>query len=138
MQTTIENEVNLSEREQFIADLRSAADFFEQHPDVPRPGDPYFAYYTSKDAEGVKEFARAFPGRVEKNYETSDFWARGKMGTITFVYGTPREKVCERVVTGTKVIPAHVIPAQPETEVPEKVEEVVEWRCHPLLEGGEK
>ena len=36
-----------------------------------------------------------------------------------------RAEVCERVVTGTREVPAQVTPAH--------TEEVVEWQCSPLL-----
>ena len=140
MQTTIENvseeQVKLSERESFIADLRSAADFFEQHPELRTPSDARIDVWARTKAE-MSVFLRA-SGHVEKHYLSDWVFLRKTMpnGLIRVEFNGNREQVCERIVTGTKVVPAHVLPAQPETEVPEKVEEIVEWRCHPLLEGG--
>lgn len=71
-------------------------------------------------------------GNVDKSYGDEFAWMRAKFGPhVRFGISAHREVVCERVVTGKKVIPAHdgyyVAPA-PEHEV-----EIVEWKCSPIL-----
>jgi hypothetical protein len=53
---------------------------------------------------------------------------------VQFNISTMRKTICERVVVGKKVIPARpetVIPASPE-----RTEEEIEWRCHPVMTAG--
>ena len=60
--------------------------------------------------------------------EDDDRWAgvtRQFGGGVSVYAYTSREQVCRKVVTGTKVIPAHVIP--------EHTVELVEWECEPIL-----
>lgn len=109
-----------SERERFIADLRAAADFFEQHPTLLVPPSVDLNIWTSSK-EDLAAFARA-AGKVEKHATTSGetFWLRKKIGRVNIDFNASRNNVCERVVTGTRVTPAHILPARPETEVPKR------------------
>jgi hypothetical protein len=124
-------------REQFISDLRSCADFYEQHPEIKVLPRPYlFADdFTDNAKETLRTFAKA-AGKAEKKYTDSEIQvALYFPGGLMVRYDSPRDKVCERVVVGTKIIPAYTLPARAAAVViPEKVEEIVEWHCHSLLE----
>jgi hypothetical protein len=77
----------------------------------------------------------AHQGKVEKLYSDEFAWIRLRFGQfVKFDISTMRKTICERVVVGKKVIPA-----QPERTIaatPERMEEEVEWRCHPVLTAG--
>ena len=47
-----------------------------------------------------------------------------------------RAAVCEKVLVETREVPRTVIPARDEYVIPAHTEEVFEWRCGPLLDGG--
>jgi hypothetical protein len=116
-------------REQLIQDLRDAADFFEQHPEVRLPQQVSIGQYSYGNQEGredVQTFIRAI-GKVRKDYSTSatQFWAWAwEDRAVSFHYGCSREAVCRRVVKGTRIVPAQ----------PAREEEIVEWECGPVLE----
>ena len=75
-------------------------------------------------------------GSGKKSYSDEWFWFRHDFSpNVRLDITSDRKTVCERIVTGTKIIPAteeRIIPAEPEREV-----EAVEWRCAPLLAGAE-
>lgn len=60
---------------------------------------------------------------------TKDFGGGVKVEWVAY-----RESVCEKVVVGTKIVPAE--PERIIAAVPERVEEVVEWRCPSLLKAA--
>lgn len=71
-------------------------------------------------------------GSVKKSYN-DDFIILDRMfgSTIKFHVAAERSDVCERVIVGTEIIPAHgeiVIPA-----APERLKEIVEWKCSSIL-----
>jgi hypothetical protein len=71
-------------------------------------------------------------GSGEKVYYGDFFWFKHSFGPHVLVDAAcNRETVCERVVVGKKLVPAHgeiVLPAEPEKEI-----DIVEWNCHSLL-----
>ena len=133
----------------FIRGLRALADFLEANPSVPTPSyGPYFNVSScSKEQLQAVLTAQGKP-KVEKNYWNESFslkmhfaeWEALRVteegyryndtGNTTITFTAQREEVCERVVTGTKIIPREVIP---ERVVEEHEEEIVEWKCKPLL-----
>lgn len=125
----------MAEREDFIQALRDLADFFEQHPDVPAPrwqqSISLFASYANPKAD-MAAVARAM-GSAAKNYSDELVTLRKPFGEwLELTMHANRDEVCERVVVGTKIIPAEpkrIIPAQPA-----RTEDIVEWHCTPLLE----
>jgi hypothetical protein len=54
---------------------------------------------------------------------------------ITLAVFAPRAKVCRRVVTGTRILPARIVPPTNEIRIPSARMEIVEWQCDPLLLG---
>jgi hypothetical protein len=96
-------------------------------------------YLHDLDVDGKKEVLADVARRLgssEKVYGDEYFWLNKDFGShVRFTGCSQRTTVCERIVTGKRVVPAepaHLIPAQPEQEI-----EVVEWRCHPLLASEE-
>lgn len=116
--------------EEYVQGLRDFADWAEAHADE-------FASWTLDDAlgpvmlyrpdvESLAQTARALGGHRTKDANGSYFTIIRSFGPVDVHAYSDRNEVCERVVTGTKVIPATVIPAR---EIPERVEEIVEWKC---------
>ena len=125
---------------EFVQGLRDAADFFESHLAL---GVPYeetltFHYYgqvagTSVDSiGGLNLFARIIGGHLDKSGDDTFYRLTADRGAFKVTVTACRNAVCERVVVGTKIEPAHVIPAQPETQVPERIVEVYEYHCPTL------
>jgi hypothetical protein len=126
-------------RDEFIASLREAADFFEASPGVPVPSHPveistwHFSDWAVEDKQEADDelkgrmagIARAMGG-CEKKYESSYFSLTKKIGdgVIVRAYAN-RDQICEARVVGERVEPGRIIPAR---TVP-----VVEWDCSPLL-----
>jgi hypothetical protein len=104
-------------RADFIQGLRECADFMERHPLIPTPyGHAINAFVNTK--EQLAAIARSTSWA--KGYDDNYFWLKKTFsGDITLEVNTNRERICRRVVVGTKVIPAQ----------PEKVVEQVEWVC---------
>ena len=141
--------MELTTREKYISDLRIAADFFERHPEietVPRPYlfagfNPYSEEEKTESRRQMQLFIRAATkdfGKVEKEYDNSERFPELQASTylpggLMIRYDIQRDLVCERVVVETKTVPAHTLPARDEIHIPEKIEEVIEWRCSPLL-----
>jgi hypothetical protein len=121
------------ERSGFIKALRTIADVLEFNPDVKVP---YFGTQVVR-CDSVDEFKRiieAFGGRWNKKSTDTDYQITHKLHeNLSVMAYASHEKVCERVVVGTKHIPETVLPARPETIVPARDEEVVKWICPPLL-----
>lgn len=119
-----------------IQGLREMADWLEAHPELPETyfgATGVFVTYNRNQKADLAVVALAM-GESVKDYTDSSFMLAKKfMGGITITYCTAREIVCERVLVRTQTVPAHVIPAQPETLVPEREEPVYEWRCGSIL-----
>lgn len=123
--------------------LRELADWVEQHG-----CDDYFEslagdgiqvgngmdtmFWRLGDKDAMAKAVRAL-GSGEKRVIGEDLHVERKFGPITVSAYTARENVCKRVVTGVKVLPATVVPAQAEQVLPEREIEVVEWVCSPIL-----
>jgi hypothetical protein len=107
--------------------LRDLADFLEQHEEVPPVYSMTLNAFTHTKEE-LQDVARK-GAPWEKIYEAGYFSLRKRFGPVTLDINLNREKVCRRVVTGTRIVPAQ--PAEPEHE-----EDIVEWVCEdPILEG---
>jgi hypothetical protein len=111
---------------EYAESLRMLADFYEQHLEVPPPYNAAEHSYCCLLPEDMTTIARAL-GTCEKEYAGEVFYLKKDIGRIKFSAFIMREKICKRVVTGTKQVPKRVIPAH--------VEEIVEWKCFekPLL-----
>jgi hypothetical protein len=111
------------------------ADYYEAHEEIKLPHDytsiDNFAMHSKEDAATV---IRSL-GKCVKQYNDHALYIMKEMApgvSIRFVFN--RQQVCERVVVGQKVTPAQVLPPRlTETIIPEKVEDIVEWRCGSIL-----
>jgi hypothetical protein len=112
--------------------LRGLADWFEQHPEQLDSLVPEFHFRFDlwpSTLAGVRELRRSL-GKVEKRITGGHFCLRRDFGGgVCIELNIPQDQVCKRVVTGHRVIPAK--PAQPE-----RVEEIVEWRCPESILAG--
>lgn len=137
-------------------DFVSFADFVRANPQLTRHmrntrpdnyGNRTLVY--TRSAEVIAEFARAAAkaGRKVNKRVDGDGEGDGQFFAITvefgwlqlYVYAT-RSEVCERVVTGTREVVEEIpdpeaLATVPTTQVT-RTEEIVEWRCGPLLGGG--
>jgi hypothetical protein len=89
------------------------------------------------DGRGAKRAlaatARAF-GRCEKSFSERhravSMQFSQKMRLELFA---PRSDVCHRMVLGTRVEPAIILPATREICIPETAVEILGWKCDPLF-----
>lgn len=107
-------------RAAFIQALRDCADFYERHPAVEAPYSTTFNVFVATREE-MSLHARA--ATWEKDYSDDWFMLRKTFGPLTLDINTSRERVCRKVVTGTRTIPAQ----------PERVVEEIEWVCEDAL-----
>ena len=123
-------------RVQFVADVRAVADFFEQHPEVPLPFMPVdFDIYGVDDPAELATIVRACGNIVKSTApEHNLLRLKHKVGEFCQIgVISPLNTVCRRVVTGTRVVPSQTLPA---LTLPERTEEIVEWECGSIFEGG--
>ena len=123
-----------TERDQFLFGLRELLEFVETHPGFPLPVLPRFSVSVGSK-EDLADAARTL-GKVQKEVSSAWYSIQRQFGSITLDIFAARDRVCERVVVGTKVIPARpevLLPA-----VPERTEEIVEWKCGSLLAEEEQ
>lgn len=114
--------------------LRAFADWLEQNPEV-EAYEPKILLQADTRAD-VVALTHKLPGMVEKDELGPYFTITARFGLLTVWAAVAREQVCRRVITGKRVIPAEVIPAvaaKPAVTVPEHEEDIVEWKCDPLL-----
>jgi hypothetical protein len=77
---------------------------------------------------------RAF-GSCTKTYDGANMTVSKKFSDqVTLSFFAPRAKVCRRVILGTRILPARTVPASSEVHLPATTEQVVAWRCDPLLQ----
>lgn len=115
-----------------VQDLRDLADFLEARPEIAEQVCPVNVNVFVYSRKEMALAARAF-GKADKVIVGDWMCLRRVFGQVTLDVNVTREKVCRKVVTGTRVISASVLPAREETVVPETVEEIVEWQCDPIL-----
>ena len=116
--------------------FRQLADFIEAHPEFSHD---YSGYVISNCGVGdTKENVRNCA--LAMGYADKEFTENGllrlvkKFGPgLTHHVAFDRSAVSERVVVGTKEIPEHVITASAEMVIPSRTEEIVEWKCEPIL-----
>ena len=113
-------------RAEVIQGMRDLANFLEENPDVKFDAYPGFTAFVKADELPV--VARKI-GAAEKVASDMFYSLRKWFGPICMDWTCDREQVCQKVATGTRVIPAEpertvVLPAKPERE-----EVVYEWKC---------
>jgi len=129
----------MSDREEFVANLREAADFFENHPDCPVP-DTFGGLSLTVKVNTIEDLRKAFhlSGKWDKEYQGDlalyrkifgnlpsgkDRWTRGPHVVLTL--SLPREEVCVKTVVGKKYIEPPAYYSTPQGYY----EDVVEWTC---------
>lgn len=124
-----------------VADaLRRLADFVEA-AEVPSVTYTDLTLWSVDDRDVLADLARAAVRHgctVHKEYSEQLFKLTIGIGALRVTVLSWREDVCERVVVATREI-TELVP-DPDATVPPLVErtrteEVVEWRCAPLLSG---
>jgi hypothetical protein len=124
-------------RQRFIEGLRAVAQFYEQNPDAWYDGIHLTLnmYIWGRAArEILARTVRAF-GPCTKNYDHTNVTVSRKFSDqVTLSVFAPRAKVCRRVILGTRILPARTVPATGEVHLPASSEEIVAWRCGPLLQ----
>jgi hypothetical protein len=124
-------------RRQFIEGLRAVANFYEQNPGAWYDGMHLTLnmYVWGRSArKTLAEMARAF-GQCNKVYDDNNITlSRQFSEQVTLAVFAPRAKVCRRVVLGTRILPARIVPATEEVRIPASSVEILEWQCGPLLD----
>ena len=115
--------------EQYADSLRGIADWYEKHPEIPLPSDETMTNYSVSTKEHAEALVRGLGG-CEKNYDEDSFSITKKFGTVKLRFYFSRSEVCRRVVVGTKIEPARIVP---ERVIPAKEVDIVEWECMPVL-----
>jgi hypothetical protein len=123
-------------RAQFINGLRAVAQFYEENPGAWYDGvhltlNMYI--WGRKTREILAQTARAL-GQCTKNYDDTNITISRKFSDqVTLSVFASRANVCRRVILGTRILPARTLPASDEVYLPATTEEIVGWRCDPLL-----
>lgn len=126
----------MRDRAEFAASLRKLADWYEEHPTIPLPDEEISVTADLDSKEAAAEILRAcLP--CKKEYTGGLFVVKKPIGSLTLKFIFWRDAVCERVVVGTKEVPEKVIPATEERIEPAHIEEIVEWRCEPVMQERE-
>lgn len=112
----------------FADSLRQFADFIEQNPSFTEHIGSWSPYVYAKDRAQLATIIRTL-GSCRKQYISNSLYVEKDFGKHLELNVTiNREKVCRKIVTGTRVIPARA------ELIPERVEEIIEWDCtDPLL-----
>jgi hypothetical protein len=130
------NNADQCRRRQFIEGLRAVAQFYEAHPEAWYDGihltlNMYI--WGRKTREILARTVRSF-GQCTKKYDDTNITVSRKFGDqVTLSVFASRAKVCRRVIVGTRILPARTVPASSEVYLPATTEEIVAWRCDPLL-----
>jgi hypothetical protein len=122
------------ERKAYLNGFKKMIEFLEDHPDLPISSSycSFLSYQWDKD-----ELTRLVKllGSCDKEYSEHYFTISKSFGPIKYGFQTSREKVCERIVIGKKIVPAR--PAQLIPEEPAHEEDIVKWECKSILEATE-
>lgn len=123
------NAEDQKQRDECLIALRRLVATLEANPNLKAP---YLgcAVLPCESLEEMRELVRAYGGMWHKEKDDADFQIRQALSDVgSILLYASHEKVCKRVVTGKRTLPAEVIPARPETTLPEREEDIVEWIC---------
>lgn len=130
------------DRPAYAAGLRHMADLIEAGTiPIPTGGVDLFVAFgptpSEEQARAARDITRALGGgRWNKNGRNgSTLLLEGMCGGVPVRVYVDREAVCERVVVGRETVE---VPAQPAVEAHTVEQDVVEWRCSPLLAAADK
>lgn len=126
--------------QEFSERLRAIARAYEANPEAKQlydiRGDGKAAIYCHDKVE-VAATIRAFGPGVKSDDGDCIRYFPENFPEITIIMF--KNGVCDRVLVEIKEIPETVLPArpaEPERVIPAHTEEVWEWKCGPLLDGG--
>lgn len=135
-----------TDRTAFTTGLRALADALDADPELPLPFEGSLNQL-SVFTDTVEELAawRRLLGTVDKTVRDSGaygFQITGALHGLGLRVFADRQQVCTRVVTGTREVTEtvpdpEVLATVPTVEVT-RVEEIVEWDCHPLLAAAQQ
>jgi hypothetical protein len=111
---------------QFAESLRQLADWYAAHPEAPVPAITTFNVFRQPEqlAADARMLAPCDKVGVDKWFVLrKSFGAGDPFDSLTLEFNYARSEVCTPRVVGQRVIPAE----------PEKVVDVVEWDCGPIL-----
>ena len=118
---------------QYAESLKLLAEFYDDVPDdfpVPYVANSFNCYIKvfNNKAEQLAQAIKVTQilGGIEKEYFDNFAYLKRKFGELELQFVLDRDAVCTRKVVGTKVVPEQTLPA--------RIEEIVEWDCHPLLQ----
>ncbi len=134
---------------EFIAATRAVADLLEATPDLRTPdavsNDPMtrmprfnWCVWDAEPAAKIAQLVRLIGGKWDKNtpddaYDRQYYVLAREYHGATLEIHAYRDSVCERVVTGTRTVEQVIATAHETVTV---TEDIVEWRCHPVLAGA--
>jgi hypothetical protein len=131
------NNPDQQRRRQFIEGLRAVARFYEDHPDAWYDGVHLTLnmYIWGRQAREILARSARALGSCTKTYDGTNLTVSKKISDqVTLSFFAPRAKVCRRIILGTRILPARTVPATSEVHLPATTEQVVAWRCDPLLQ----
>lgn len=122
---------------EYASALRRIADIYDANPWINQPYEgismamSVYCHSKSEMAAAVKAFGT---GKKSDGHSTVDFEPDITKPILLKIQGF-KSDCCERVVVGVKEVPEQVYPATKKYVVPAHTEEIVEWRCSPVLQG---
>jgi hypothetical protein len=120
-------------RRLFIEGLRAVASFYEQNADAYYDGMHITLNMYGAARYTLCEMARIF-GQCKKSDDDRNVTVSKQFNEqITLSVSAPRARVCRRVVTSARILPARIVPATKEVRIPASRVEIAEWQCGPLL-----
>jgi hypothetical protein len=127
------NQIDRRRRRLFIEGLRAVASFYEQNADAYYDGMQITLNMYGVARHTLCEMARVF-GQRNKSYDDRNVTVSRRFNEqITLSVSVPRARVCRRVVSGARILPARIVPANKEVLIPAARSEFVEWQYDPLL-----
>lgn len=126
----------LKKREGTIAGLRRLADLLEAEPEAKYPTYGIMIYHRVDTVQEMRELAKKFRGRWDKNGSASSFTLSQCLGgVVQYKMEIDREKVCKKRVLGTRMVwksvPLPTYYSSFETQLVQ--EDIVEWDCPEIL-----
>ena len=114
---------------EFADSLRKIATFFEKHTELKVPGSlAEIKYFEANGKAEMAQVAKAL-GSCQKEVEGNWFHLVKMFGEIKFIAVDYRNRICQKVVVGTKMVEEVRTPAREEEIIPAHEVEVYEWHC---------
>lgn len=136
-------DAELQERCDYTAGLRMLADLLDENPNLKLPyhgSTASILVIATRDSKNQgAAWARALPGRVEKNVHDEVLDLNGQISGLKITVILNRDEVCTKVVVGTREVTETVPDPELVAAVPlvkrTVTKEIVEYHCGSLLAG---